>query len=119
MLPQPSMTRRPAKDTCFIGVAPLHAASRSAGGTGGWGGRQGRVAHLDQPRPIEAVECGAQAGAIGAELPDLDPVAFRDIGGQEERSAHAVGAVAGRAEQREAAKRLAGAGPSGRISRTG
>jgi hypothetical protein len=49
----------------------------------------------------EAVEAGAQAGAVGAELAELDPIALTHIGGQPKRPAHPVGAVAGRPEQRE------------------
>src|ERR1700680_1925340 len=67
--------------------------------------QQGRVGDLDGPAACEAVEAGAQAGAIGAELAELEPIALVDIGGQQKRPLHMVGAVAGRPVQREAAQR--------------
>src|ERR1700722_15359390 len=52
---------------------------------------------------MEAVEPGAQAGAVGTELADLNPVALGDVFGQQERTAHHVRAVACRAEETKAA----------------
>src|SRR6267143_197257 len=69
------------------------------------GRQQGRVGDLDGRTAVETVEAGAQAGAIGAELAELDPVALVDIGGEQKRSSHMVGAVAGRPVQREGAQR--------------
>jgi hypothetical protein len=39
-----------------------------------------RVSNLGSANRVEAIETGPQAGAVGAELTDLDPVAFRNIG---------------------------------------
>ena len=40
-----------------------------------------RVSNLGRVNRVEAIETGPQAGPVGAELTDLDPVAFRNIGG--------------------------------------
>src|ERR1700712_749560 len=66
-------------------------------------GRAGRrtAPNLDQPGPVETIKAGPQAGPVGAELADLDPVAFARVRRQQERSAHAVETVAGRAEEAE------------------
>ena len=40
-----------------------------------------RVSDLGRVNRVEAIETGPQAGPVGAELTDLDPVAFRNIGG--------------------------------------
>src|SRR5258708_26783288 len=64
------------------------------------------VGDLNHSAAVEPVEASAQAGAIGAELAELDPVALVDIGRQQERPLHAVGAVAGRPEQLEAGERF-------------
>ena len=61
----------------------------------------------------EAVEAGAQAGAIGPELADLDPVALPHIPGQPEGAGHAVGAVAGRAGDHHAVLALQCVGQAG------
>jgi hypothetical protein len=60
-----------------------------------------RVGDFDQVGASEAVEAGAQASSVGAELAELDPIAFAHVGGQPKGPAHPVGAVAGRPEQRE------------------
>src|SRR5262245_30621881 len=86
--PKPTITRLPGKATCFIrgllvraGVGPgfiararCPAEHAGAAGTVAGGDRLGSeagrlehrgVAHLDQAGPVEAVERGAQGGAIG------------------------------------------------------
>src|SRR5271166_5574716 len=68
--------------------------------------QQRRVGDLYQIASAETVEAGAQAGPIGAELTKLNPIAFAHVAGQPERPLHAVGAVAGRSEQREIGERL-------------
>ena len=78
-----------------------------------------RVVNLGDAGAVEAVEAGAQARAIGAELADFDPVALADVVGQQERSAHRVGAVAGRAEEAETGAASSDGAPSGRMQRTG
>src|SRR4051812_2185567 len=79
---------------------------------------QGAVGHVDQPSIVEAVEGGAQAGAIGAELTQLDPVTSLDIGRQHEGASHEVGAVTGRAVEGEGLLRRLG-NRSGRADHTG
>src|SRR4051794_40586997 len=76
------------------------------------------IGHVDQAGIVETVESGAQAGAIGAELAQLDPVASPDIGRQHERPRHVVGAVAGRAIEREGLLRRFGS-RSGRTDHAG
>src|SRR5262249_14622834 len=49
----------------------------------------------------EPVELGPKAGAVSAELTELDPIALPHVDRQLERSAHLVNAIAGRPEQRE------------------
>src|SRR5712691_5959188 len=70
-----------------------------------WRREHWRVGDIDGQGAVEAVEAGAEAGAVGAELAQLDPIAFAHIGGQQEWSRHPVGAVAGRPEQRVFAQR--------------
>src|SRR5215469_15481630 len=49
----------------------------------------------------EPVELGPKAGAVSAELTELDPIALAHVDRQLERSPHPVNAVAGRPEQCE------------------
>src|SRR3954452_17305416 len=62
---------------------------------------QGAVGHVDQAGIVETVEGGAQAGAIGTELAQLDPVATFNMGGKNEGARHEIGAVTGRAVECE------------------
>ena len=62
------------------------------------------IVHFDNPGAVEAVERGAQTGAVGTQLAGFDPVALGHVGRQQERAAHHVGAVAGGPEQGEAGR---------------
>src|SRR5215213_3988871 len=85
MLPQPSITRRPRKETCFI-KGYSQRSGRERGRAFGVDHRP--VAHLDDARPVEAVEGGAEAGAVGTELPNLDPIAPPHVLRQRKGAAH-------------------------------
>jgi hypothetical protein len=82
-----------------------HSPSRASRSALHW-----RVANLERRGHIEAIETGPQASALGAELTNLDPIAFRNISGQRKGAGHAVGGIAGRTKQRVIAHR----GGSGR-----
>jgi hypothetical protein len=57
-----------------------HSPSRASRSALHW-----RVANLERRGHIEAIETAPQASALGAELTNLDPIAFRNISGQRKR----------------------------------
>src|ERR1700691_549356 len=66
------------------------------------------IRHLDQRRTVKTVKRGAQAGAIGAKLADLDPVAFHHIIWQQEWPMHDVERITAWSKETERRICLAG-----------